>query len=209
VARRPRRLAVRVIASIVAVAAVWASVAGRVLVLSLPIAEPDAIVSLGSHEWERLPEAADAAARYPSALVVLTQPREVTIYNCHDCAHRVDRLVAAGVAASRVRMLALTSDTTRGEANACRRFADQTPIRRVLLVTSPYHTRRALAVFRDAFAGTGIEVGVEPATAYAKARPALWFTTAEDSWYVAYEWAALVYYGLRYGIPPAFDASHG
>jgi len=185
-----------------------ASIAGRVLVLSVPVDAPDAIVSLGSHEWERLPQAADAAARYPSALVVLTQPREVTVYNCHDCAHRVDRLVAAGVAASRVRMLALTHDTTWGEADACRRFAAQTPIRRVLLVTSPYHTRRALAVFRDALAGTGIEVGVEPAV-YAKARPALWFTSAEDSWYVAYEWAALVYYGFRYGIPPALDLSHG
>ena len=193
----------------VAVAAVWVSIAGRVLVLSLPIGTPDAIVSLGSHEWERLPEAADAAARYPSALVVLTQPREITVYNCHDCAHRVDRLVAAGVAASRVRMLALTNDTTRGEADACRRFAAQTAIRRVLLVTSPYHTRRALAVFRDALAGTGVEVGVEPATAYAKARPALWFMTAEDRWYVAYEWAALFYYGVRYGIPPALERNHG
>jgi uncharacterized SAM-binding protein YcdF (DUF218 family) len=186
---------------------VWAYGAGRVLVLSTPVSDPDAIVSLASHEWERLPAAADLAARYPHAQVLLTEPTAVTVYNCHDCANRVAWLTRAGVTPDRVHVLPLAADGTRAEADACRALASHTSLKRLLVVTSPYHTRRTLAVFRAALAGTGVEVGVEPATRYSPARPALWFTAPYDRWYVAYEWSALVYYAARYGIWPALDVS--
>lgn len=177
---------------------IFATVGGRVLVISRPIADPQAIVSLASHEWERLPAAAEAAARFPAAQVWITQPPTVTIYNCHDCANRVRRLGAAGVAESRVKTLRLTLDGTHGEAEACREVALAAGLTRLLVITSPYHTRRTLGVFRRAFSDTNIEVGVEPASRYSQARPALWWAAAYDRWYVAYEWAALAYYALRY-----------
>jgi len=180
----------------------WTCVAGRVLIVSVPVGSPDLIVSLASHEWERLPAAAEAARRFPSAQLVLTHPPAVTVYNCHDCEHRIDRLVAAGVDASRVTVVPLTVDGTRGEALAVRAFAEPRGVRQLLVVTSPYHTRRALGVFQRAFAGSGVTIGIEPATAYAHVRPGVWFAGAEDRWYVTYEWAALVYYGARYGILP-------
>ena len=52
---------------------VLGSHAGSALVVSEPLASPDAIVSLASHEWERLPAAAALARQYPEALVVLTR----------------------------------------------------------------------------------------------------------------------------------------
>jgi uncharacterized SAM-binding protein YcdF (DUF218 family) len=202
-----RRTWVRIGLAALALAILWVYYAGRVLVLARSIEEPDAIVSLASHEWERLPAAAQAAARYPDAIVILTLPTEITVHNCHDCARRVDRLVAAGVPASRVRILPLTAEGTLGEAEVCRRFAQEFPITRLLVVTSPYHTRRALAVFRRAFSGTSIEIGVEPASQFSEARPALWWAAPFDRWYVAYEWAALVYYAFHHDIWPALDAS--
>ena len=72
---------------------------GRPWSSTAEIDQPDAIVSLASHEWERLPEAAALARRAPKAIVVLSQPINLNAFNCHDCEHRVDRLVAAGVAA--------------------------------------------------------------------------------------------------------------
>ena len=176
--------------------------AGRALVLSRPLPAPDAIVSLASHEWERLPLATRLAVKNPNALVLLTLPEDVNIYNCYDCAHRVEYFAAAGVPASRIRVLQLSNGTTYGEAQACREFASKVPIRHLLIVTSPYHTRRALAVFRAVLSGSGIQIGIQPTTADSQARPERWWLSPYDRWYVRYEWAATAYYAIRYGVLP-------
>ena len=176
--------------------------AGPVLVARLPLAHADAIVSLASHEWERLPAAARLAREHPRAMVILTIPERVTPYNCHDCANRTDRLRRLGVDGARVRELQLTAPGTYGEALAVRAFAEKTGIRTLIVATSPYHTRRSLAAFRKVFHGTGIQVGVEPASATSPARPAWWWIAGYDRAYVAYEWAAMAYYTWKYGIDP-------
>ena len=174
--------------------------AGRVLIVSEAIDEPDAILSLASHEWDRLPVAAELARTFGTAKVILTEPRQVSLYNCHDCARRVDHLRALGVEEGRVHVLKLKSDGTHGEALAVLEFVRTDHVRRLLVVTSPYHTRRALAVFREVLAGSGVTVGVIPASANAMATPATWWWHADDRSYVPYEWAAIVYYALRYGV---------
>jgi uncharacterized SAM-binding protein YcdF (DUF218 family) len=180
---------------------VSARYAGTLLVLSCPLEHPDAILSLASHEWERLPATAAIASRYPSALVLLTLPQPVTPYNCHDCGGRVDRLRRLGVASDRVRIVPLSSPGTYGEALAALVFARGSPIRRLLIVTSPYHTRRSLSTFRSIFDGSGVDLGVVPAVDSSPARPRLWWTAPYDRAYVAYEWSAAVYYIVRYGLP--------
>ena len=201
-----RRAAARLGVIGLAAVVVWAVFAGWLLVVARPVASPDVIVSLASHEWERLPATAAAAARHPSAVVLLTQPITVTRYNCHDCARRHQRLVAAGVDPARISTMQLLGDGTRAEADVCRQYARHYPIKQLLIVTSPFHARRALSVFRRAFAGTGVEIGVEPATLYSEARPGWWWTTPYGRWYVAYEWAAIAFYAGRYGILPDFSA---
>lgn len=188
-----RRLFVGGIALALAIAVIlWG--AGAVLVVSVNATPPDAIVSLASHEWERLPEAARLAHRYPASIVILTVPPHVTPHNCHDCAQRVAWLAHAGVPSSRVRVLNIEGDGTYAEARTCRHFAESQPsIRRVLVVTSPYHTRRALAAFRDAFNDTNTIVGVASGTE-SPARPRRWWLAPYDRWYVGYEWLATAYY---------------
>src|SRR5439155_26774319 len=124
------------------------SVAGTALVVERPMASPDAIISLASHEWERLPETTRLAHRYPDAQVLLTVPSQITDYNCQDCGHRVGQLVKNGVSISRIRVLPITLSSTFGEAASARKFAEHDRIKSLLVVTSPYHTRRSLAIFR-------------------------------------------------------------
>jgi uncharacterized SAM-binding protein YcdF (DUF218 family) len=186
-----------------AIAALACALAGRVLVLRVPQEAPEVIVSLASHEWERLPEAAAAAVQAPAAVVLLTVPTQVNTRNCHDCEHRVDRLVRLGVSKDRIRVVALTREGTLGEALACRDFLQTIHARSILIVTTPYHTRRAYSVFVHELRGTGISVGVQPATRFSAARPAFWWAAPFDRWYVTYEWTASVYYALRYGIWPS------
>ena len=172
--------------------------AGTALVVSSPLSSPDAIVSLASHEWERLPATAELSRRYPKAQVVLTLPQPVTQFNCHDCVHRAERLMNAGVEVGRIRVVPLTLGGTYGEAMAVRGLVTEHHLKSVLVVTSPYHTRRSLATFRKALDDVGAAVGVAPASKTSPARPELWWARSYDRAYVAYEWAARLYYWLRH-----------
>jgi uncharacterized SAM-binding protein YcdF (DUF218 family) len=173
--------------------------AGTALVTVRDIAQPDAIVSLASHEWERLPEAAALARRAPQARILLTEPMSVNEFNCHDCANRINRLVAAGIDRGRIEVLPRRVYRTLDEAEAVRQWALTERPRSVVVVTSPYHTARALACFRSVLSETGIAVGVHPASG-SPARPGRWWARKYDRWYVVYEWRARVFYLMRFGI---------
>jgi len=181
--------------------------AGTLLVVSRPLEYPDVIVSLASHEWERLPLTASLALQYPAAIVVLTQPQPMSVNNCYHCPERVAQLREAGISTGRIRVLYLNARGTYGEALASRDFLQNRDYKRVLIVTSPYHTRRALAIFRTVLAGRNIEVGVLPASAYSPARPRWWWLSPYDLWYVSYEWAATGYYLAKYGVPVAMTTN--
>jgi len=182
-------------------AAAFVPYAGAALGVSEPGPAPDAIVSLASHEWERLPAAVAKARAYPDALVVLTVPRVITPYNCHDSVHRPERLIAAGVSAPRIRQVPIADGGTYGEALAMKSFMRDSNLHHLLVVTSPYHSRRSLSTFRRVFAGTEVTIGVAPASATSPARPESWWAEPYDRAYVRYEWAAIVYYQLRHGVP--------
>lgn len=173
---------------------------GPFLALEVPLENPDAIVMLASHEWERLPAAVDAARRWPDAEVWITVPPVVTIYNCHLCSQRAGWLASLGVARTRIRELPLKA-TRRGgtwsEAEAARAQADVSGARRLLVVTTEYHTRRSWWTFERVFHGRGVELGVTGARAHSAMRAdAWWWTRPEDLAYVPYEWAALGKFAL-------------
>ena len=178
---------------------------GSVLALSEPIRAPDAIVTLGSHEWERLPLAARLARGNPRAALLLTMPAHATIDNCYRCEERVDWLVRAGVSRQRIVVLEPRVRNTYDEAAATFSYAATRSIHSVLIVTSPYHGRRALATFRKVFRSSPVRVGIETAPREANAHPRLWWMSAHDRIYVAYESAAIVWYAARYGVFPFTD----
>jgi uncharacterized SAM-binding protein YcdF (DUF218 family) len=200
---RWRRSTLAAIVLVLLLATVWVlRHAGPSLVVSRDIGPPDAIVMLASHEWERLPAAAELARRFPSSIVLLTTPVKVTRFNCHLCSERAAWLNREGIAAERIVQLAPNpSSNTYGEALAVRQYAAGHPVHRLVVVTSPYHTRRALSVFEHVMGGTELDVGVFPASAYSIAKPDVWFRHPYDRAYVAYEWAALVQYRFKYGVP--------
>lgn len=189
-------------ASAAALAAAYAGPgAGSALVVAHAGGPPDLIVSLASHEWERLPRAAEIARDHPASTVILTVPEIVSEMNCHLCGQRVDMLAELGVRRDRIAVLSQRVRNTYDEAAAVRGAARTRGAHRVAIVTSPYHTRRAFAAFRAAFRDSGIAVDVYPALASSPAVPERWWASPYDRSYVVYEWAANLYYRVRFGIP--------
>jgi len=198
---RPRFLRRRhVIAAAALLGSLWiVDAAGPALVVTAGVPEPDAIVMLASHEWERLPAAAALARTHARAQVILTVPESPTYWNCFRCPERVDWLEREGI--DRRRIVELSgSRNTYTEARVVAAHAAAEGLRRILVVTSPYHTRRALAAFRAAFGATAVEVGVSPASS--AATPDWWWLHDVDRAYVAYEWAALASYAVRHRMSP-------
>ncbi|BCS33174.1 hypothetical protein TBR22_A24010 [Luteitalea sp. TBR-22] len=187
------------LAGVVAVLLVGTLPLGPWLVRSRPVASPEVILVLGSHESERLPHAARLARQWPTARIWLTQPVVVTLHNCEDCAHRIDVLGRLGVDPPRVRLIAPRVRNTFDELAAARRLAAAEGVRRILVVTSPYHTRRVIGLVSAA--GWLASVGVEPCpTPSGLAWP--WWSRRYDRRYVVYEVAALAENSWRHGIAP-------
>jgi uncharacterized SAM-binding protein YcdF (DUF218 family) len=175
---------------------------GTLLTLSVPAGHPDAIVVLASHEHERLPVAAELARRYASARVLLTYPDEDSRESCQRCSERTAWLAEAGVDGARVTVLPQQVASTYDEGRAAAAFASRHRIERLIIVTSPYHTRRALATFRHLFAAAGVPTLLGIAAPWPAADPERWWLREYDRDYVAYEWTALVYYAIRFGVWP-------
>jgi len=97
-------------------------------------------------------------------------------------------------------MLTRKVTNTYDEATAAREYVTQHHDTRVMVVTSPYHTRRALATFEKVFTGSNVAIGITPASDESPARPDRWWATGYDRGYVGYEWAAVVWYALRHGV---------
>ncbi len=207
--RRPRRLqrlVLFVVSGILFASA--AAQAGRLLVVSRDLSQPQAFVVLGSHEWERLPAAATLATRNRDAVVLLTQPLHPTPQNCHRCDERVSWLAHLGVSGERVAFLPTRVSNTYDEARAALEYSRAHAIGRLTVVTSPYHTRRALATFTLVFEPTDIAIGVVPASTESRAVPDRWWWHGYDRAYVRYEWIALAWYAIRHGVAPFSGASN-
>jgi uncharacterized SAM-binding protein YcdF (DUF218 family) len=199
--RRRRRLVLAAVAFLTAALALIPR-AGTLLVVTHEVSEPQAIVVLGSHEWERLPAAARLAARNPDAAVLLTDPTHPNVHNCFRCSERTAWLESLGVSAARVAVLPRKVTNTYDEATAVHDYVMQHHDARVMIVTSPYHTARALATFAKVFAGSDVAIGVIPSSDESPARPGRWWANGYDRAYVGYEWAARVWYALRHGVAP-------
>ena len=70
--------------------------------------------------------------------------------------------------------------------------------RRVIIVTSKYHTRRAAFAFRRGLEGTGAEV-VMRASRYDSSDPARWWRNRSDFRFASSEWQKLIAYRLGLG----------
>lgn len=160
---------------------------------------PEAILVLGSHEHERLPETAMLARRWPDAAVLLTQPLVATPYNCQDCGNRVRTLEHAGVTAGRVRVLAPPVQNTFDELQAAAAWLRTSRHRRLLIVTSPYHTRRVGALAAQLLPETTVGVA---ACAVPGGLATPWWSRRYDRRYVLYELAAIVDNAWRRGLSP-------
>lgn len=195
----------RILKIVLAVIVIWmivAGVAARLLVVSAPLASADAIVVLsGSSAYvERTRKAADLYRQGRAPLVLLTDDNtrggwsSAKQINPFFVERAMEELINAGVPADKIRIIPGLASSTRDEAVIVKEYAERERFRSVLIVTSSYHSRRALRTMQQVFANNGMAVGLEPtstSTAFWWVRPEGWRT-------VGSEFVKTVYYWLNY-----------
>jgi uncharacterized SAM-binding protein YcdF (DUF218 family) len=208
---RPRTAVRRIILVllVLAVAATgWLLVyGGRYLQHEDPLQKVDAIFVLAGTRMERPLEAVDLYKEGYSPLVVLSpgrpEPSEVMLRERgirfpSEVELERDALVQLGIPARAIVATNGYVDNTAQEANLLRALVIAHHWRRVIIVTSKYHTRRAAFAFRRGLEGTGAEV-VMRATRYDASDPARWWRIRSDFRFAGSEWQKLIAYRLGLG----------
>ena len=188
-----------------AAGAAWLVVAGgRYLYHEDPLQKADAVNVLGGARVERILEAYDLYRDGYAPLIVLSperaEPAETLIRSrgvrfpsTPELQHGV--LLQLGVPDSAIVSPGGWTDNTAQEANLLRTSAQARGWKRLIVVTSKYHTRRAGFAVRRALAGTGCDVIIR-ASRYDPWNPDQWWHARADIRFGAFEWIKLILYRL-------------
>lgn len=180
---------------------------GSILFDEDPLRRSDAIFVLAGTRMERPLEAADLYLQGFAPLIVLLRQtpdggmvalarRGVEIPADAEVAR--DALVRVGVPAQALLVLPRIHDNTAQEAHSLRTLIEERRLRRVIVVTSKYHTRRAGFAMRRELKGSHVEV-IMRASRYDRSNPDLWWRTRADVRSAALESQKLVAYMLGLG----------
>jgi uncharacterized SAM-binding protein YcdF (DUF218 family) len=182
-----------------------ATVAAAALVVRDDVASADAILVLaGSAQYvARTTAAARLYAKGAAPLVLLTDDgvRRGWSHRAQDNPRVIDLaadvLISDGVPPARVIKLSRVASTYDEAVEAARLVARQR-LRSLIVVTSPYHTRRARWVFDRVVGRDGVSVGVLPSDQWSWTSSMTWWTSSRGWHTVAGEFVKLPYYWIRY-----------
>jgi uncharacterized SAM-binding protein YcdF (DUF218 family) len=184
----------------------WFAAEALVVRADLPRADALLVLSGSSNYVERARWAARLYREGRAPLILLTDDGQrggwsnIEQRNPFFVERAARELTLAGVPAEKIEVLPGIVSSTYEEAAGLRAYASPHGLRSVLVVTSAYHSRRALWTLRRVMEGSGVEVGVDapPAGVDESPAPATWWTRPRGWQMVASEYPKIVYYHLRY-----------
>ncbi|HSL55843.1 MAG TPA: YdcF family protein, partial [Pyrinomonadaceae bacterium] len=180
--RRSRFLAALALALLLWPFLAWA--AAKLLIVRAPLEHAGAIVLLsGSSSYkERAARSAELFAAGRAPRIILTNDGQqgswnnVLERNPFYYESTLAELTRLGVPRDRVDILMQPVSSTRDEAVLLREHVEKNGIRSVLVVTSAYHSRRALWTFRRVLGESGTSIGLEVAgTGWQTPSPWTWW----------------------------------
>ena len=201
----------RIVIAVTLVIAAWtmlAWVAARFLVVNAPLQRADAIVVLSGSACllERTQEAATLYNSNVASRVVLTNDNLRGTWSSTEQRNPFfyerarDNLVLTGVPEQRIEVIYNPVTSTYDEATTVRDYAQAQGYKSILVVTSGYHSRRALWTLQRVFKDSDVQVGLRAVdTGIQTPAPLTWWLHARGWQMVAGEYVKSVYYHLNVG----------
>ena len=199
-----RRLSVAICLFVALWLIAWA--AAKLLIVSEPLERAEAVVVLSGSKtlMERVTLAAQLLKEGRAKKVILTndnlrggwisaEQRNPFFYE-----GAIKELRRLGVPDEAIVVIPTPVTGTQDEALVVREYL-QPPVGTLIVVTSAYHSRRALRSFKKVFAGTRTAVGIAPVKPGIQTPPASTWWLHRRGWeMVPVEYAKLAYYVVRY-----------
>jgi uncharacterized SAM-binding protein YcdF (DUF218 family) len=164
-----------------------------------PLMQSDAIVLLAGNYAERTPAAAMLCRNGYATRILLTNDGVSSSWsteynrNLYQVEWAEQELVALGVPRERIVKLPFYKSATIYDALAVKQYAIKYGLRKIILVTSDYHSRRVLWTFREVFAKTfknnPVEFTIYPVTSFATGKKEIFV-----------EYCKLFFYWMKYGL---------
>lgn len=185
--------------------AAWAG--AKFLIKEAPLDRADAIVVLsGSATYrERVHEAARLFHEGRASRIVITNDNHQGAWssteqrNLFFYERSLEELKKSGVPAQSIEVLMQPVTGTYDEAEVIHDYAQQHGLHSLLIVTSAYHSRRALWVLSKVFRDTGVQIGLDAVpTGKQSPPPATWWLSLRGWKLVPTEYVKMVYYVIRY-----------
>jgi len=185
--------------------AAWAG--AKFLITEVPLDKADAILVLGGSATykERTHEAARLLFEGRSQLILITNDNQRGPWSSADQRNlyyyerSFEALEKSGVPSQNIEVLATPVTSTYEEAQVVKEYAQQRGLHSILIVTSAYHSRRALWVFSRVFRDTGISIGLTSVPPGQQTPPAAtWWLSARGWKLVPVEYVKMVYYMIHY-----------
>jgi len=200
-----RRWWILVLVCVVWVLGAWFAAAN--LIVNRPLEHADVIVVLsGSGTFtERTRKAAQLYRAGVARTVIITNDNrqggwsQVEQRNPYYYERAIAELLMEGVNATDIVRVPDVVHSTHDEAVALRKHAQAAPFKSMVIVTSAYHSRRALSAMEKSFAGMDVKIGVDPVPPGSQTpKPATWWLHPKGWEDVALEYVKSVYYLCRY-----------
>ncbi len=182
-------------------------IAAQALIVKLPLERADALVVLsGSAAYvERTQLAAQLYASGRGPMVILTNDNQVGGWSEKQKRNPFfielanDKLTASGVRSEQIEIVPGVVTGTYDECTKIRKYAEMQGHTSLIVVTSAYHSRRALWTLQRVFRGSGIKIGLEVVgPGQQMPFPSTWWLSRRGWRVVALEYPKLVYYWLVY-----------
>ena len=202
-----RRLIVKILLCCILIWPFAAWLGAKLLIIEAPLAKADAIVVLGgsANYKERAREAARLLLEGHSQRILITNDNmrgpwsSVEQRNLFFYERSLEEIKNAGVPPERVEVLLKPVANTHEEAELVKQYAVDHGWQSILIVTSAYHSRRALWTFSRVFRDSGLQVGLTPVSpGIDSPRPATWWLSARGWRLVPTEYVKMIYYVVKY-----------
>lgn len=203
--KRPRLIVALGLVFLLLWAAAW--LGARQLIVRSELARADAIAVLaGSATYkERIDFAAQLVKGGRGPRIVLTDDHERGSWSNVEQRNPLyvdlarQRLRSLGIPDSQIDVVSAAGDGTHYEALRLREYAEAEKLRSLLVVTSAYHSRRALRELQTVFNGSQISLGLEPVPPGAQTpNPATWWLHSLGWKLVPGEYIKIGYYWVRF-----------
>ena len=147
---------------------------GAYLIISSELQPANAIVVLSGGDESRMQEALKLYNENYAKMIILTETGQTTegFTQLYSFDMRIV-LLSHGVPSGNIFMTDHLVSSTRDEALAVKNLMTNQQMKSAIIVTDPYHTRRAFNIFKENFRDTDIQLSIQP---------------VQNSWYNSRTW---------------------